>query len=111
MFEILYEWKPIVCNVYHTLDHATADGHKAVVWRPKEVEVATQEKEDILVADGFTQRNQRTRRASFPGKKVEVGNSFAALTVDGEEIVIGDVVCERRATNGRGEGDPPDGHG
>lgn len=112
VFEIFYEWKPTVCNVCHTLGHATVDCHKAVVkkeWRPKAAEVVTQNKvdEDLIVV-GITQGQQMSRRSSSPGKEVKVGNSFATLSVDDEEIVIGDVVCERRIMDG---GDPPDGHG
>ncbi|XP_048496156.1 uncharacterized protein LOC125495470 [Beta vulgaris subsp. vulgaris] len=110
---VVYEWKPIECAVCRKLGHSEIECNKKEPqkeWRVKKVvqPMAEQQKEDDQV---FKIVTQKARTGWSMASPVPVQNTFSALEVMEEQVMVGSVACAKGELEDIRGGDFPDQHG
>lgn len=121
---IVYEWKPISCDICKGMGHSQAQCtmKTKAVWRPKET--VQKQGDQVVDNDSFQVANRSLRPIRITVHHTVTGsrNSYAVLTHEKEKIPdnggVDAVVDNKGEGNSHqlahvvgGEGDPPDQHG
>ena len=120
VIDVSYEWKTIVCTVCKKLGHTSEECKRPIQkqeWRAKKVIQLVVDKAPIEnnkendQTRTFHRVTQKARRSEQPIVLIVVTNSFNALELMEEQVMVGTVPCIQGAEVDDRRGDPPDRNG